>query len=211
MTLSAVRTVEETDEYQVVEGLLAYGGPFNGKDTYGTFFSVRTDYGLDLHPSGIPVLYNHGFDPDFRLSPIGMTMPTASFRTDKAGLHIQMRLDKSHPLYAARVRPMLDKHALGISQGSAEHSLDIDEKSGEVLTWPLHEVSVTPTEANPLSVITARSAEIIRVLEVAGSADIIAIVEAVRRDMVKVAPSISIDIDEIAARVAAEAVGRLTG
>ncbi len=172
MTLQAVRTVSETDDVHVIEGLLAYDGPFAGRDSYGTYFSARTAWGLDLHPQGIPVLYNHGFDNDFGMTPIGFTTPPASFRAEDDGLWVQMQLDKREKYYATRVRPMLDKGALGLSQGSAEHSVRIDEKSGEVLAWPLHEVSLTPTESNPYNVVAARSDD----------DDIIRIVSAMRRN-----------------------------
>ena len=170
MTMQAVRTVSETDDVHVIEGLLAYDGPFGGRDSYGTYFSARTAWGLDLHPQGIPVLYNHGFDNDIGLTPLGFTTPPASFRADDDGLWVQMQLDKREKYYATRVRPLLDKGALGISQGSAEHSVRIDEKSGEVLAWPLHEVSLTPTESNPYNVVAARS----------GETDVIHVIEALR-------------------------------
>lgn len=161
----AIRTVSETDDTHIIEGHIAYGGPFNGRDTYGTIFSARTDWSLDLHPQGIPVLFNHGFDDDFGLAPIGMTQPTASFRTDADGLWVEIQLDKRQKYYATRVRPLLDQGALGVSQGSAEHSVRIDAKTGEVLAWPLHEISLTPTESNPWSIVAARSADTIRIVE----------------------------------------------
>lgn len=162
----AIRTISETKLVHVVEGRLSYGGPFDGRDSYGTFFSARTNWALDLHPTGIPVLFNHGFEDDFGMDPIGYSAPTASFRSDSAGLIVQLLLAKDHPYYASRVRPLLDANGLGLSQGSAEHSVRIDQKSGEVLTWPIHELSLTPTESNPYNVVaTARTAEFIRIVE----------------------------------------------
>lgn len=164
MTLSAVRTVSEDDDTHVIEGLLSFSGPFAGRDSYGTFFSARTDWALDMHPDGIPVLFNHGFDSDFGMHPIGKTGPTSSFRTDDDGLWVQMQLDKREKYYSTRVRPLLDANSLGVSQGSAEHSVRIDQKSGEVLAWPLHELSLTPTESNPFNVVAARTAEYIHIV-----------------------------------------------
>ena len=161
----AVRTVSETDDIRTIEGRIAYGGPFAGRDTYGTTFTPRTDWGLDLHPDGLPVLFNHGFDPDFGLAPIGRTEPTASFRADADGLWVQMQIDKRHKYYATRVKALLDGGQVGLSQGSAEHSLDIDARTGEVRAWPLHEVSLTPTESNPWNVVAARTAEVIKIVQ----------------------------------------------
>ena len=161
---SAVRTVSETDDVHVIEGRIAFGGPFGGRDTYGTTFSARTDWGLDLHPSGIPVLFNHGFDADFGLAPIGRTNPTASFRQDADGIWVEMQLDKRQKYYTTRIKPLLEASALGVSQGSAEHSVRIDARTGEVLAWPLHEISLTPIESNPWSIVAARSAETLRIV-----------------------------------------------
>lgn len=165
-TVPAIRTVSETDDIHVIEGRLAFGGPFNGRDTYRTFFSARTDWVLDLHPEGVPVLFNHGFDPEFGLSTLGRSEPTASFRTDADGVWVQLQLDKRQKYYATRVRPLLDAGGLGLSQGSAEHSIRIDQKSGEVLLWPLGEISLTPTEANPWNVVATRSAETVAMLRI---------------------------------------------
>lgn len=160
---AAIRTVSETDDVRVIEGRLSFGK----RDTYGTIFSARTDWGFDLHPQGIPVLFNHGFDEDFGLAPIGMTEPTASFRTDTDGIWVQMQLDKRQKYYATRIQPLLDANPVGVglSQGSAEHSVRIDRKTGEVQVWPTHEVSLTPTESNPWNMVAARSAETISIVE----------------------------------------------
>jgi hypothetical protein len=160
----AIRTVSETDDVHTVEARIAFGGPFNGRDSYGTLFSARTDFGLDLHPQGIPVLYNHGFDPDLGLHPLGFTEPTSAFRVADDGVWVNLQLDKRNAYYATRVRPLLDRGALGVSQGSAEHSVEIDARTGEVIAWPLHEISLTPTEANPWSVIAARTGDTIRIV-----------------------------------------------
>lgn len=160
----AIRTVREDDNVHVVEARIAFGGPFNGRDSYGTLFSARTDFGLDLHPHGIPVLFNHGFDPDFGLHPLGFSEPTSAFRVADDGVWVNLQLDKRNQYYATRVRPLLDRQALGVSQGSAEHSVEIDARTGEVMAWPLHEISLTPTEANPWSVIAARTGDVLRIV-----------------------------------------------
>lgn len=162
----AIRTVSETDDIHVIEGLIAYGGPFRGRDSYQTFFSVRTDWALDLHPEGVPILMEHGFDPDFGLSPIGRSMPTASFRTDADGMWVQAQLDKRHRYYATRVLPLLEASGVGLSQGSSEHSIRFDPLTREALVWPLQEISLTSTESNPWNVIAARSAEFVETIRI---------------------------------------------
>lgn len=158
----AVRTVSEDDDFRVIEGrAIPFGGPFHGKDTYGTFFSARTD--LALEPP-IKVWYNHGFDPDFGFSSLGRV---TSVRTEEDGIWVQTQIDKRHKYYETRVKPLLDATEgpqLGFSAGSAEHSYREDPKSGELLAYPVHEISLTPTEANPWAAIAARSAEVIEII-----------------------------------------------
>ena len=162
--MNAIRTVSETDDTRTIEGLISFSGQDRGRDSYGTRFSARTDWGLGLHPTGLPVLYEHGFDPDFGLAPLGFTSPTASFRTDSDGVWVQMQLDKRHQYYESRIKPLLEAGGLGISQGSAEHSVRF-AKDGECLAWPLHEVSLTPTNSNWFNALAARSGELIRIVQ----------------------------------------------
>ena len=170
MTAPAIRTVSEDDDVHVIEGLIAFGGQQNGRDSYGTLFSARTDFGFDLHPEGIPLLYDHGFDPDFGMKPIGRTMPTSTFRTDESGVWLQAQVDKHHKYYESRIRPALlnggadGTGLLGLSQGSAEHSVNIDMRTGDVMSWPTHEISLTPTRSNWFSLMAARSGETIRIV-----------------------------------------------
>jgi|GEM_PF-2083082 hypothetical protein len=178
--LIAVRTVSETDAIRTIEGL-AY--PFKGRDTYGTFFSARTDFHWGLFPDTDPVAarsdedpgfirpmtFHHGFDPDFGLDVDGVRVGGWSpVRMDADGVWVRSQIDKRHAYYESRLRPLLDAGALGLSGGSAEHSVRIDQKSGEVLDWPAYELALTPVESNPLAVIAARAAEIastIRIVE----------------------------------------------
>ena len=79
--ISAVRTVFEDDEFHVIEGL-AY--PFRGRDTYGTYFSARSDFHWDLFPDSTeepqytrPLTFQHGFDPEFGLTRVGLEATNA--------------------------------------------------------------------------------------------------------------------------------------
>lgn len=164
---TAVRTVAETDDVRTIEGL-AY--PFRGRDTYGTFFSVRTDFHWDLYPDVVPGAtrstedpkfirpntFNHGFDPEIGLSRVGGWSPV---RMDADGVWVQAQIDKRGAYYATRLKPLLDGGHLGLSGGSAEHSVRIDNRSGEVLDWPAYELALTPTESNPLAQLAVRAAE----------------------------------------------------
>src|SRR5712675_2659553 len=111
---TAVRTVSETDEIRLIEGL-AY--PFKGRDTYGTFFSIRTNFRWDLFPDVIPgatraaeeaqfvrpTTFHHGFDPDIGLVRIGGWSPVSM---DADGIWVQSQIDKRNDYYATRIGPL---------------------------------------------------------------------------------------------------------
>lgn len=173
MNLPAVRTVSESDEFRLVEGLAF---PFRGRDTYRTFFSARTDFHWDLFPDVVPgavraesplfirpSTYHHGFDPDIGLSRIGGWSPV---RSDADGIWVQAQIAKRTAYYEGRLKPLLDAGALGLSGGSAEHSVRIDERSGEILEWPAYELALTPVESNPLAQLAGRSGDFAEALRV---------------------------------------------
>ena len=172
--MKAIRTVSEDDDFHVIEGLLyPFSGPFpNGKDSYGTNFSARTNFYWDLFPDRSPsdpedvparfvrpVTYQHGFDPEAGLSRMGGYSP---IRVDKRGVWVQAQLDKHHAYYE-ELRALLGEDALGFSGESSEHAVRI-AKDGEVREWPAGPASLTPTPSNPFAAIAARSAEIRDVL-----------------------------------------------
>lgn len=161
--LAAVRTVNETDDVHTIEGLAF---PFRGLDTYRTFFSARTDFSWDLFPDVEPgageplfvrpVTFHHGFDPEMGLARIGGWSPV---RSDADGVWVRAQLDKRAAYYATRIKPLLDAGALGLSGGSAEHSVRIDERTGEIQSWPAYELALTPTESNPLAQLAMRAGD----------------------------------------------------
>jgi hypothetical protein len=175
MIIAAVRTVSEDDDYRIIEGRgIPFGGPFAGRDSYGTYASVRTDFVWGLFPDLIPgatrstdepryirpLTYNHGFDPDIGLTRLGGWSPV---RVDADGVWVQAQIDKREKYYA-RVAALLDKEQLGFSVDSAEHSVRFDEHTGEWLAWPAYGLALTPTESNPYAIIASRSAEVITIL-----------------------------------------------
>lgn len=162
----AVRTVAEDDDVRTIEGLAF---PFKGRDTYGTFYSARTDFHWDLYPDVVPdgtrtgeprfirpATFHHGFDPEIGLSRVGGWSPV---RMDADGVWVQAQIDKRGIYYENRLKPLLDGGHLGLSGGSAEHSVRIDNRSGEIRDWPVYELALTPTESNPLAQIATRAAD----------------------------------------------------
>lgn len=178
---TAIRTVREDDDVHVIEGLIAFGGPFNGRDSYRTFASPRTNFYWDMFPDTVPtetgtrdaaepryirpVNYQHGMDPDIGMDAarVGGFSPVRSF---DQGVWVQAQLDKHNRYYGA-IRELLGKDALAFSAESMEHAVRFDDRTGEWLEWPMVAVALTPTPANPWSFVASRSAgDIERVLRV---------------------------------------------
>lgn len=174
---SAIRTVSETDDVHVIEGLgYPFRGPFRGRDTYGTTFTARTNFYWNLYPDRTPddspdvparfvrpLTYQHGFDDEVGLRREGGWSPV---RVDKKGVWVQAQLDK-HDEYYGAIRDLLDKDALGFSGESSEHAVRI-AKDGEVLEWPAGPLSLTPTPSNPLAIIAARASSIQALIRISG-------------------------------------------
>ena len=170
--MPAIRTVSETDDVHIIEGYgPAFGGPFNGRDSYRTFASARTNFHWDLFPDSMdepkftrPVNYQHGFDSEIGLSRVGGWSPV---RADDQGIWIRAQLDKHHAYYGA-LRELLGADALAFSPESAEHASRMDERTGEWLDWPAIAMALTPTPSNPFSIIAARSADTLRIVAALG-------------------------------------------
>lgn len=192
---TAIRTVSETEDVHVIEGLgYPFGGPFNGSDSYGTRFSAQTNFHWDLYPDVVPsatrsaeepkyirpLTYQHGFDKEIGLVRNGGWSPV---RMDAQGVWVQAQLDK-HSEYYGAIRELLGKNALGFSGESAEHAVRI-AKNGEILEWPAGPLSMTPVPSNPWAQIAARSEDTLR------------IVAALRKDMDEVGGK-EIDRDKLA-------------
>lgn len=153
-----------------IEGIgVPFGGPFSGRDSYDTFFTARTNLGLDLQPDGGPLLYQHGLDPTIRMTPIGRW---EVIETTTAGVRVRATIADG-PFHDA-IRALLDEGALAFSPGSAEHSVRYNARTGEVIDWPLWEISLTPNPSNSYAVVSGIGG--IRIL---GSGPVVRVVAAV--------------------------------
>jgi hypothetical protein len=112
--------------------------------TSETFFNARGGEGA------APVLFNHGH-------PISQgrifekfantVFPDARIERTDAGLFASLQLDPADPLQSA-LAELINRGSLRWSSGSTSHMVKRGY-DGQILRWPIAEVSLTPTPAEP--------------------------------------------------------------
>lgn len=118
-----------------------YAVIFGGRDLQGDTFLSDTDFWLG--DGSKPILYDHGLNTRLGLAVIGKSV---LFEVKQDGLWIEAELNK-HYSYLEEVRKLIEKGVLGWSTGSAKHLVRYD---GHIIkTWPIVEVSLTTTPAEP--------------------------------------------------------------
>jgi hypothetical protein len=126
----------------IIEGWAApYGSPTH-RDAQGEWFSPRTDFGLDLIPTGRPLLIGHGLT-DAGVAVVGRI---ASAERRPEGLWIRAQLDRAGR-YFGKIRDQLAAGVLSFSSATMAH-LAKTGRDGEILAWPLVEVSLTATPSS---------------------------------------------------------------
>jgi HK97 family phage major capsid protein len=122
-----------------------YAVVFGGRDLHGEYFTRKTDFGSELLGlSNPPLLYEHGIHPDVGLKVIGRV---EQMNTDDIGVLVKAELDR-HSKYIELVRQLAEQGALGMSTGAPGHLVS-RKSTGEIERWPIVEVSLTPTPAEP--------------------------------------------------------------
>jgi hypothetical protein len=130
---------------------IPYGGPFKGKDFDGEFFSPNTDIKPDWFDRR-PLVWHHNLDATMKADPV---MGTADDLEQKAdGWWATLWLNRSHQ-YWEQVNELLQAGKIYGSSGALPNFVKRDTKSGEILVWPYIEQTLTPTPANPYSVVTS--------------------------------------------------------
>lgn len=132
-----------------------YGGPefLQGKDLDGEYFSKNTDFGRRKDGSlMVPTVYSyydHAINPAIGREMLG----TAKFveETDE-GLIWDIEIDRAHR-YHDMLALMAERSLLGASTQPVQTAVDIDWSTGEIKSWQIVEVSLTPRPANPKATI----------------------------------------------------------
>lgn len=138
----AVKMLEETEHGVMTGGYLLLWGDEQHKDLQRQYFTKATDLWLDKLPV-VPALFHHGLDKTVDLSVVGRRVKA---QVDDQGVWVKHWLDKSSE-YWAWLEPLLRAEALYLSPGSAGHLVRVAKKSGELLSYPIVEDTLTPTPA----------------------------------------------------------------
>jgi len=141
-----------------IEGVgIPFGGPIDGKDLHGQFFSAKTDFAWDLITDGQrPLLYQHGLDSTLKTNVIGRWSVK---KIDEAGVWVRAQLD-ARSAYLNEIKDLLGADALGLSSATMGHLVKVAAKTGEILRWPVVELSLTPNPANPAAYVVKTAEEI---------------------------------------------------
>lgn len=131
---------------------IPYGGPFGGKDLDGEYFSPATDIKPDWFDRR-PLVWHHNLDKSMPEPVLGTA---DDLEQQKDGWWTTVWLNRSHQYWSA-VNKLLTSGKVYGSSGSLPNFVKT-AKTGEILVWPYIEQTLTPTPANPYSVVVAAKA-----------------------------------------------------
>lgn len=126
------------------------GVVWGGKDLVGDTFTKYTDIGGDRPFEGMSVYYDHADDEK---DAIGTVVKSEK---DDTGIWFEFQLHKRHR-YAERIKQLIESGALGLSTGALPHLVIRDK--GELKRWPIGELSLTPTPAEPRTLVHTKSVD----------------------------------------------------
>jgi hypothetical protein len=133
---------------------IPFGGPFEGKDLDGEYFSARTDIKPDWFDRR-PLVWQHNLDATMKADPVMGTADDTELEDD--GWWSTLWLDRSHR-YWAQVNALLEAGKIFGSSGTLQTFAKTDRTTGEILVWPFIEQTLTPTPANPYARVVAAKA-----------------------------------------------------
>ena len=119
-----------------------FGGHVGGKDAQGEFFTEHTDIMLNIGDER-PVLYYHGSLPSGQIDPTPTPIGKAIYKEMRKGVgHVfDVIIDKSKQ-FAQRIFTSAVQGLARASGGSAPHLIRRNDKTGELYTWPLAELTL---------------------------------------------------------------------
>jgi len=133
---------------------LVHGSPTE-RDVEGDYFTKNTDLWLDVY-SNQPLMFDHAVGVELPPDDDGNDEQTprryrlgsiVKAKRDDIGLWVE-GVVSTHNKWVEGIWDLIDRGALYFSSGSVPHLIKRSE-GGEVLSWPIIEVSTTPTPAEP--------------------------------------------------------------
>ena len=131
-----------SDDGDVYRGL---GVVWGGKDLVGDTFTKSTEVGSERPFKGMPLYFDHA-QGEIK-DAIGTVLDANS---DDSGMWFDFQLNKRHK-YASKIKELIKTGMLGLSTGAISHLVTRD--SGELKCWVIGELSLTPTPAEPRTLI----------------------------------------------------------
>lgn len=121
------------------------------RDLEGDYFDPATNFWLDTYRDQ-PVLFDHALNTSLPGMEDAMAedvrfATVKTFRPDDIGLWVEAAIDE-HNEWVDAVLSLIDKGVLHWSSGSAPHMVRRAD-DGQVKSWPIIEMSTTPTPAEP--------------------------------------------------------------
>ena len=135
----AIKSNGDTWELDVLG--IPFGGPHNGRDVDGEYFSPQTKLYLDRY-GAVPVVYYHGLDADTGApaSEPQYIGKTARYEVKADGVWFRVMLDKASA-YAQRVWEAAKNGIARASSGSVQHLRRVGA-DGHITHWPVAELSI---------------------------------------------------------------------
>jgi hypothetical protein len=131
-----------SDDGEIYRGL---GVVWGGKDLVGDTFTKSTEVGSERPFKGMPLYFDHA-QGEIKDS-IGTVLDANS---DDSGMWFDFQLNKRHK-YSSKIKELIKTGALGLSTGAISHLVTRD--GGELKCWVIGELSLTPTPAEPRTLI----------------------------------------------------------
>ena len=138
VSLHALKVLSETDDSVTVGG---YGVVYGGQDLEGDTFNDKTDFMSEFSSDRMPLLYDHA------MGEIKNTIGVVTKVEPKdLGLWMESEISKGKE-YAKHVLELIKSGVLGYSTGSVSHL--VERLEGQIKRWPIYELSLTATPAEP--------------------------------------------------------------
>ena len=140
MSEQTVIAIKSGDTWELDVLGVPYGGPNNGRDSDGEYFSSQTKLYLDRYPT-VPAVYYHGYDengaPASEPQIIGKT---TGYEVKQDGVWFRVVLDQAND-YARRVWEAAKNGVARASSGSIAHLRRV-ARDGHITHWPVAELSI---------------------------------------------------------------------